>query len=217
MKTKPFNLIFCLLALLPLLLVTALYQRLPDQIPVHWELGGTVEYGGKGLLWILAGVSPVMAILFRVLPKFDPKIDSYENFRGFYDGFSLAMLLFVLLMVGVTLSESLAPGRVSVWQVICCALGILFAFIGNFLPKVSANFFLGFKTPWTLSDPDVWNRTHRLGGQLFFWFGLLLLAAGLLLPETATFILLLGGTVFVALLPLLLSCLWYRRRHPERH
>lgn len=217
MKTKTTNLALLILSLIPLALVALLYPQLPDQVPINWGLGGVVEYSGKATLWLLAGLSPLLAILLRALPKIDPRKKNYQKFAGYYDAFCLVMLLFLLLMLGVTLSESMAPGRLSVWRIICCALGLLFAFLGNFLPKVKSNFFLGVKTPWTLSDADVWNRTHRLGGQLFFWFGLLLMAAGFLLPEIGAFFLMFGGTLAIVILILVLSYCWYRNRHPENN
>ncbi len=217
MKTKTFNIVLVILALLPLAVVGVLYSHLPDQVPYHWEVGGGVSYGGKSMLWLLAGLSPLLAVLIRVLPKIDPRKANYQKFGGFYNAFCLVLMLFMLLMLGITLSETLAPGRISVWRVICCAIGLLFAFLGNFMPKVKSNFFMGIKNPWTLSDPDVWNRTHRLGGQLFFWFGLALLASGLLLSEVVSFTLMIVGVLAVVILPIVLSYFWYRNRHEKNN
>ncbi len=68
------------------------------------------------------------------------------------------MLLFLMLVNGIVLSESLYPGRISVGRVITSGVGILFVFLGNIMPKIKNNFFMGLRNPWTLSDPDVWNR-----------------------------------------------------------
>lgn len=215
MKTKTFNIVLVVLALLPLAVVAALYSHLPDQVPLRWGLDGVVSYSGKATLWIFAGLSPLLAFLFRVLPKIDPRKANYQKFGGFYDAFCLVMLLFLLLMLGITLSETLKPGRISVWRVVNCTIGLLFAFLGNYMPKLKSNFFMGIKTPWTLSDPDVWNRTHRLSGQLFFWLGLLLIVSGLLLSEKIAFTLMLIGVLAVVILPMALSYLWYRNRHEK--
>ncbi len=55
------------------------------------------------------------------------------------------------------------------------ALGIAFVVIGNYLGKMRSNFTCGIRTPWTLSSELSWNKTHRLGGRLFFVFGLVML------------------------------------------
>ena len=62
-----------LLALVPLVLAAAVYSRLPEHIPMRWDFGGEVGYEPKWHLWIVAGLSPLIAVLFYVMPNFDPK------------------------------------------------------------------------------------------------------------------------------------------------
>ncbi|NLF34561.1 MAG: SdpI family protein, partial [Clostridiales bacterium] len=88
-------------------------------------------------------------------------------------------------------------------------------FIGHILPRVKSNFFMGVRTPWTLSDPDVWDRTQRLGGKLFFWAGIVLVPCALVLPEKVTFALLMAGVVVISALPAALSFWWYRKKENE--
>ena len=90
-------------------------------------------------------------------------------------------------------------------------MGLLFLFIGNIMGKVKPNFFMGIRNPWTISDPDVWNRTHRLGGGLFFLAGLVTVISAVLLPEAVTFAVLMTGVLVAALVPTAMSYLWYKR------
>ena len=203
------------LALLPVLAVAALYGRLPDQVPIQWGLEGEVSYGPKVTLWGLALLSPGLLALLRVLPKVDPRRRNYARFQGCYDGFCLVLTLFLGGLVGVVLVESLRPGTISVGRVVTFCVGLLLVFLGNLLPKVKNNFFMGVRTPWTLSDPDVWNRANRLGGRCFFWFGLALAAGGLLLPEAVNFLLLLAGVAVVVILPGLMSYIWYQKKQKD--
>jgi uncharacterized membrane protein len=195
--------------------VGLLYGSLPAHIPTHWNIGGSVTYSGKSSILIIAGPSPVMAVLLRVMPKIDPRKENYAKFQGYYDGFIVVLLLFLLMMDGVILSESFWPGRISVGKVVTIALGILFVFLGNLLPKVKNNFFMGLRTPWTLSDPDVWNRAHRLGGKLFFWLGLVIILCGLLLPEVAAFVAIMIGVLIVSAVPAIMSYVWYRQKQRQ--
>ena len=142
----------------------------------------------------------------------DPRRGNYARFQRCSDGFCAALLLFLLTLTAVTLVEALRPGTLSVGRVVTLALGVLLAFVGNRLPKVKSNFFLGFRTPWTLSDPDVWNRTHRAGGILFFALGAALVPCGLFLPEQAAFGVLLAGVLAASLTPVVLSYIWYRQK-----
>jgi len=212
MTNKRLQILIWVLALLPVVIVAIFYGRLPEQIPTHWNIDGTVTYGGKSTILMMAGLSPVMAILLRVMPKIDPRKKNYAKFQSYYDEFIVVLLLFLLMMVGVVLSESFLPGRISVGRVVTIAMGILFVFLGNLLPKIKNNFFMGLRTPWTLSDPDVWNRAHRLGGKLFFWFGLVIAASGLLLPETASFAIMMMAVLAISGVPAVMSYVWFRQK-----
>ena len=61
-------------------------------------------------------------------------------------------------------------------------VGLIFIIIGNYLQRVRSNYFMGIRTPWTLSNETVWKKTHRLSGKLFFIGGLLILVSAFL-PE----------------------------------
>ena len=202
-----------LLALLPFILVAAFYARLPDEVPMHWGFDGEIDrYGGKNELWLMAALGPLFALLFQFLPRLDPRKRNYEKFQKYYDAFGVVITAFVAVMMGIALVEAFHPGTVSMGRVISALVGLLFLFLGNLMGKVKPNFFMGIRNPWTLSDPDVWNRTHRLGGGLFFLAGLATAVSAVLLPERITFWVLMGGVLAAALIPTVMSYVWYRRR-----
>jgi len=198
-------------ALAPLAIVAALYSRLPDTIPMHWGLGGEIRHDHRANIWWLAGMSPVIAGLFMVLPKIDPRKRNYEKFRGFYDAFCLLMMIFLLGVVGIILSESFNPGRIRVEVVAVALCGLLFVFLGNMMPKIKSTFFIGIRTPWTLSNNEVWNKTHRLGGFLWFFGGLLIIALSFFLGGIALFAALFAIIAIMVLVPMAMSYVWYRK------
>ena len=213
MKTKWCIAAMWLLALLPLLLMAVVYARLPDQVPMHWGINGEVNrWGSKSELWLVGALGPLFALLFQFLPRLDPKRRNYEKFQTYYEAFSLVLVAFIAVMMGVALLESFRPGTLSMGRVVSALVGLLFLFVGNLMGKVKPNFFMGIRNPWTLSDPDVWNRAHRLGGGLFFLAGLVTVISALLLPEAVTFWVLLAGALAAALVPTVMSYLWYRKR-----
>ncbi len=162
-----------LLAVVTLLSAAVLYPTLPDQIPTHWDLNGTVTYGAKYTIFFMAGMGPLFAVLFDVLPKIDPRRQNYQKFGSYYDLFCVLMQLFLLIINGVILTETLRPGSLSVPMIVMLGVGCLFLFLGNIMPKIKSNFYMGIKTPWTISSEEVWRKTHRLGGKCFFAVGLL--------------------------------------------
>ncbi|MCI8517426.1 MAG: DUF1648 domain-containing protein [Hungatella sp.] len=200
-----------ILSLLPLVLAAAVYSRLPAQIPTNWGVNGEVSYGSKNNIWIIAGMSPLMAGLFQVLPAIDPKKKNYQKFPEVYQSFQLFMQVFLLVTTAIIITESFRPGTIHVSAVITAMCGILFMTFGNMLPKFRQNFFCGFKTPWALSDETVWNKTHRLGGRLMFGAGILGFAGAFLPDDRAKILLLVLPLTAATVIPYIMSYVWFRQ------
>ena len=214
MKSKRSIALMWGIALVPIILLTIVYGRLPETVPTNFGFDGTVNsYGPKAMLWMLAGMGAMLAAMFQFMPRIDPKKHSYAKFQAYYDGFAIFMELFFLGINCLVLTEILRPGTVSMGRTVTVLLCLLFLFVGNMMGKVKNNYFFGIKTPWTLADPDVWNRTHRAGGRIWFVIGVLLLPCSLMLQEKVVLILLLAGVIGSTLLLYVLSYVWYRKRH----
>ena len=81
-------------------------------------------------------------------------------------------------------------------------VGILFLVIGNYLPQCKPNYFIGIRTPWTLSNEEVWRKTHRFSRKVFIVLGIIM-CGSILAPVTwRTYIILtvVFGGVVVAML-----------------
>jgi len=209
--SKSGMIIMWVFALAPAALIAVVWNSLPDMVPMHWGMGGTVRYDPKVNIWWLAVISPALAALFMLLPKIDPRRKNYEKFRGVYEGFSVFMMLFMLGIVGLVISESFNPGRLQIDFLVIAVCGLLFVFLGNMMPKFKSNFFVGIRTPWTLSNTEVWNKTHRLGGFLWFYGGLAVFALNFFLRGMAMFIALMVFVVVTTLIPVVMSYVWYRQ------
>ena len=189
------------LALVPLILAAAVYSRLPDRIPMQWDFSGEVGYEPKWHLWIVAGLSPLLAVLFYVLPNLDPKKRNYDKFFGSYVGFQIMMMLFMIVMNGICVVEGLRPGTLNIPMVVCLIVSLVIAYVGNIMPKFRMNWNCGIKNPWTLSSEIVWIRTHRLGGRLFFAAGVIGLLGAFIPSNAARFVLLFVPVMAAAIVP----------------
>jgi len=198
------------LAIVPLLIIGIFNNALPEQIPIHWSLDGSVQYGSHFTLWINGSMGILFAILFPILRKIDPRSKNYDKFGKYYDEFQIFMMLFFIAITSVIVSESLNPGRINVEMVIVLLVGVLFAIIGNMMPKFKNNFFIGIRTPWTLANAEVWNRTHRLAGIMWFFGGLVIIAAAILLSSGALFTVVAGVTLTISIVPIFMSYFWFR-------
>lgn len=210
MKNKRCIALMWVLSLLPLVMVALAMPWLPERVPTQWGFDGQVSYGGKGTLWLLAALGPVQALLFQFLPRLDPKRENYDKFRGFYETFAALFPLFTSLVLAFILTETFRPGTINVGRTVGALVSLLFLVLGAFMGKVKTNWFMGFRTPWALSDPDVWNKTQRLGGWVFFLAGLVNLPLALLVPEKVFFFILMGTLFLGILLTYLMSWKWYR-------
>ena len=216
MKSRKNLALLWIFSALPAVALLFLYGRLPEQVPTNFGFDGTVNaYSPRSTMWLLALLGPFMALMFQILPQIDPKRRNYVKFQKYYDQFAIFLELFLLVVFSLTLTESLRPGTVSIGRAVTALVSVLLILIGNMMGKIKHNYFFGIRTPWTLADPDVWTRTHSLGGKLWFVLGLVLLPGSFLLPERVFFVLLLTGVLGSAVLLFVISYLWYRGR-PQR-
>jgi len=177
---------------------------LPDHIPVHWGINGQPDrYDAKGPgAWSTVAIMAIMWVLFMVLPKISTKTKSISNFRDVWDLTVIYVLAFFMLLQPILLQGP--PKGLDIVKVIMAAVCLLFTLIGNLLGKVTPNYFMGIRTPWTLESPEVWERTHRLAARLMvgagvvgfvlslagaFWVGFALVMVASLAPVVYSYFL----------------------------
>ena len=195
---------------LPLVMVSLVYQKLPDLVPMQWQLGGGVRYDDKWQLFIIAGLSLAMGIFMPFMAKIDPRRANYSKFSSVYESIILLIEIFMAVIMAIVILESFYPGRIPVARVVSGSVGLLFIFLGNIMPKVKSNYFTGVKTPWALSSETVWNKTQRLGGKLFFFCGLLMAVGSVFVPMEIMFYVLMVLVGVIVILPTIMSYIWYQ-------
>jgi len=203
-----------LLQLAPIVLMffvaAACWSQVPDRMPIHWNVHGEVDgYGGKfvGLL-LMPLVSLGTYLLLLVIPLFDPGKANYPAFAGSYNVIRFSIALFlgtiyaitVLIALGYHANMNLGVG---------IGLGLMFIMLGNVMGKIRPNWFVGVRTPWTLSSKMSWTKTHRLAGWLFIAMGLLAFIWALV-QTTWMFVAMMVVDVACAILIVVYSYLVYR-------
>ena len=205
--------------IIPLLLIVVsliasvyFYLNFPERVPDHWNIKGEVDgYCSKGsgaffLPIIYIGFYPLMLFI----PMIDPKKERYEQFRKPYHMIKNSVIVFMTIIYFYTGLAGLGYHLFSINIILSLGLGILFIVIGNYMGKVKSNWFCGIRTPWTLSNEEVWNKTHRLGGKVFVIMGLIMLS-GMFLPVEIFFIIVIISAIFGSLIPVVYSYWLYRR------
>lgn len=200
----------CIAAIL--LFSAAVYGQLPEQVPSHWNIYGQVDRT-TGRLWavlMLPAIATGIWLLMLVLPRIDPRRAAYATFAGTYQLIVNAVVLF-LAFVQVALLGVALGWPIGIPQVLGAGMGLLFMVLGNEMGRLKPNWFAGIRTPWTLSDPENWRRTHRFGGKVFFVAGLLIAVSSLLLPSSASSFVILAGALGTAVLTVGYSYLLWRQ------
>lgn len=162
--------------LLSFLIGLYFYPKLPDQVASHWNERGEVN-GYMSKFWglfLMPIVTAAMFILFIIIPKIDPLKANIAKFRNYYNGLIVLIVVFLFYIYILTIVWNLG-WIFGMTQFLAPALGILFFYIGILLKNAKRNWFIGIRTPWTLSNEKVWERTHKLGGKLFKAAGILAL------------------------------------------
>ena len=183
------------------------YGHLPERVPIHWGLDGRPD-GWAGRPFGAFGAPAIMLAAWGVLraaPAIDPRADNYARFARAYDLIVGATLTLLLVMHAGALASAVGL-PVSVPRLAPAVVGLFLMAVGNVLPRVRPNWFVGIRTPWTLESDAVWARTQRVAGYLFVGAGaLFLLAAAVPGRRTATAALV--GTVGAAVVSVVYSAL----------
>ncbi|MFD2172155.1 SdpI family protein [Tumebacillus lipolyticus] len=176
---------------LPLLIILATfgiglwaYPQLPDIVPSHWGPDGEIDgYSNKNtILWIMPGIMLLIYLLLLFLPKIDPNRASQPRNQKVLVLINTLVMVILLGIHCLIISEWLGFGF-DMSKLAPVIVGAIFLVIGNFMPRVQHNYFVGIRTPWTLANEEVWRKTHLFSGRVFVVTGLLLLLS-LLLPSS---------------------------------
>jgi len=194
------------------ILAAALYGRLPEAVPVHWGLGG----GANGFVnkplgpFLFPGIIAALALLGTLLPAIAPRGFELSGFTKAFDLITLATVGFMTFIALVVDAEALGF-PVSPGHLVGIAAGALLIALGNVMGKTRRNFFVGFRTPWTLASEEVWSRTHRFGGRLLVMCGLVFCAVS---PLGVELIIPFAITLAASVAVIIYSYVIYRRLEP---
>lgn len=152
------------------------YPQMPEQIASHWNAQGQADGYMPKLcaLFLMPLISFGLFLLFIVIPKIDPLKHNIEQFRKYYDGFVVLILAFLFYIYLLTISWSIGI-RFNMTQLLVPFFCILFYYCGILIENAKRNWFVGIRTPWTMSSDEVWKKTHKLGGKLFKVCGIIVL------------------------------------------
>jgi len=213
--TRYFKYLIWPIALVPLVYLLSIWQGLPEEMAMHFDLKGNPDrYGNKSELLIMAAALSAMSILIYFglsnIYKIDPKKYAADNKDRLHRmGFAIAIFI-VALTCFIIYSTSKGNMRMSM-RYIFAGIGLLLCLMGNYMHTIKPNYFAGLRLPWTLNNEDNWRKTHLLAGKLWFIGGLAIAILCLLVPGTAAIVLFFIATIVLILVPVVYSYRLYKK------
>lgn len=189
-----------------------MYSRLPDPAPTHWNIHGEVD--GWGPRWLAAGLFPVIMAVIMLLLVFLPRLGPFRaNLESIAVTYGRIVVTVGLLMLSLNVIFILAAAgyKLPVGSSIALAIGLFFALLGNWMGKVPRNLYLGIRTPWTIANDTVWERTHRLGGRVMVAAGLIVAVTAVFASDITCFIVLMSSMGITVIWAVVYSYRLYRR------
>lgn len=216
MKSKSFR-VAIIIVILQIILSFYLGLSLADdaRIPSHWNIRGEID--GWSSKWtailLFPGVNLLILLLAIFFPTLSPRYQKDpQRFQAILPPF-ISILVFFFAIIHIytlLLAKGSLPMR---GNFILAAIGMMFICLGNLLPKIPANFYLGVRLPWTLSSDIVWRKTHRVAGWSFFFGGLVLFLTGFLNDISLTIqIVLIITFLFMISVPILAAFIFYKKQ-----
>ena len=200
------------IVLLPFVYLAYIWNQLPAQVPMHYNIEGEIDrYGNKSeLILIPIMTSLLIYLIFLAVPYIDPK-KQIQKMGGKYDTLKFIITTFMsilaLFIIYTAKNQTLTDP-----DYILLGCGVLFLILGNYFKTLKANYFIGIRTPCTLESESVWKATHKLAGKIWFLGGLLIILSCLILDGKTNFIVFMCITAIMVLVPVLYSYLLFRKQ-----
>lgn len=204
MSTRTTTILVLLMIIGATVTALVLWNRLPEPMASHWNINDEVD-GYMSKFWSVF-MAPLitlgMFLLFLIIPGIDPLKANIAQFRESFNLFIVLIVAFMLYIYGLTLAWNLGYTDFRMSTSMSPAIGLLFIFIGYMLRQAKRNFFIGIRTPWTLSSDRVWDKTHQIGSTLFILAGALAVLGSFFGGATAFWMLMIpifGSTIFLVI------------------
>jgi len=199
--------------LLPFVYLSTIWTELPARIPTHFDLGGNPNgWSDKNsLIYLLASLGIGTYLLMLFIPWFDPKKKIQQMGEKYY---SLRVLMTVFMtLISVYILYSGNGNKINP-NLLMGLIGAFYAVFGNYLQTVKPNYFIGFRTPWTLENEQTWKRTHRLAGRMWMLGGLFIVITSFALNSNVTLgILFATITMIIVIVPIIYSYIEFKKIH----
>jgi uncharacterized membrane protein len=200
-NNKKFIVLSTIICLLPIAMYMIVYEKLPSQMGMQWNIEGGVNWYAPKAIAVFA-IPCVLALIHLVsvaMRRNDPKWANTSVAMQLIANWTIPIVSILVCVYSILQNTGTSVAN----TIPLVAIGIILILIGNYVPKSRQNYTIGIRVPWTLSDVDNWNKTHRLAGYLWIAGGALLVVSSLIVQDASGLLVtLLSVVILMVLIPI---------------
>lgn len=209
------HIVVSIVILLPLVYLWIVWKDIADTVPVHYNIHGEIDrYGNKTEMLMailtLTGVTLGTYLLMVNIHKIDPK-RARGGHKGSMEKLALGVSIFLTALISVIIADAKTGGGNIGEKAIIPLVGMLLAFVGNYMHNLKPNYFAGIRTPWALNDEDNWKQTHQLASHVWFGGGITIFMIALVCPPELTAYVMMGIVGIMVIVPYSYSFILFRK------
>lgn len=211
-KNKGTLILTSIVLLIPIFIGLILWNQLPDQIPSHWDINGEVD-GWSSKAFTVFGFPCLLLVLHWVCVLASSADPGSKNYHPKMLHLVLWTCPVISLVLNALVYTAALGYQLNIEIIMPLLVGLMFIIVGNLLPKCRQSYTMGIKLPWTLSNEENWNKTHRFGGKLWVVGGVITMATAFV----GSFWILLGVLIVMVAAPTIYSyCLYRKQKRNQR-
>ena len=171
--------------LIPVAYICYVWGSLPDSVPIHFDIHGEAnDWGSKWMIFLMPAISLGTYLMLLFVRNIDPKRMKDEAQSNVFYKIRMVLVLF-MSFIGIVITFATVHGNMEhgISRFLFAGIFLLFAVLGNFMINIKPNWFIGVRTPWTLSSDNVWRKTHQVTGKMWFYGGLICCALSMFVSD----------------------------------
>lgn len=226
MKMK--NKFIWILTVLSFIVTAAAINFLPKEVPMHFDFSGNVDrYGSRYEMFIFPGLMAAMALFWSILLAWCEKkhknadgktaAEAQNNIKILRISAAVIMIMEFVLQCGALvnafrhLEQPVQVMPAEFGSVVCAAVGIAMAVMGNLMPKSKRNGFFGIRTSWSMENDRTWLASNRFGGAVFFAVGAAVTVLSLILRGITIICVMMGMVILGTVVSIAYSHYAYKK------
>lgn len=198
---------------IPFLYLIWIWNSLPEEVPMHWNLNGQIDrYGKKSELILIPILMPLLTYGILLLA---PLLDNNDSIKKMGEKFSRIkfVLVFFMSLLSIFIIYTAQHAGISKINFVFIGLGGMITMFGNYFKTIRPNYIIGIRTPWTLKNEIVWNKTHQWAGRLWFLGGLVIIGVAILSSTRLSIFIFFSVILIISILPIVYSYIQFKNQH----